>query len=180
MLIQRERATVPLRYRVRGAESFALRVIALRGDEAADALAMGDDIEAGDARASSILCGLAAACVYVGDAPAFGSASDVRRLSSGEVSELCAEVHRALSQCSPLYAVSDARAWHSALKDGATHARNYTMAARVASCVDVVGGFQKAYRHQRPDRWFGLPTCELTDGQLMAYDAARSAFEKDQ
>jgi hypothetical protein len=178
MLIQRERASIPLLYRVRGAESFALRVVALRGDEAADALALGDDIEAGDARASSILCGLAA-CVYVGDAPAFGSAADVRRLSSGEVSELCAEVHHALGQCSPLYALSDARQWLSVLKDGAEHRRNISMAARVASCIDVVGGFQKAYRHQRPDRWFGLPACELTDGQLMAYDAARSVFEKD-
>jgi hypothetical protein len=104
---------------------------------------------------------------------------NVRRLSSGEVAELCADVLRALSQCSPLYAVSDATQWHAVLKNGAMHHRNYTMAARVASCVDVVGGFQKAYRHQRPDRWFGLPTCELTDGQLMAYDAARSVFEKD-
>jgi hypothetical protein len=179
MLIQRERASVPLRYRVRGAESFALRVVALRGDEAGDALALGDDIEAGDERSLSILCGLAAACVYVGNEPAFGSVANVRRLSSGEVAELCADVLRALSQCSPLYAVSDATQWHAVLKNGAMHHRNYTMAARVASCVDVVGGFQKAYRHQRPDRWFGLPTCELTDGQLMAYDAARSVFEKD-
>lgn len=179
MLIQRERASIPLRYRVRGAESFALRVVALRGDEAADALAMGDDIEAGDVRASSILCGLAAACVYVGEAPAFGSASDVRRLSSGEVSELCAEVHQALGRCSPLYALSDARKWHAVLALGAGHDSNRANAARVASSIDVVGGFQKAYRHQRPDRWFGLATCELTDGQLMAYDAARSVFEKD-
>lgn len=179
MLIQRERASIPLRYRVRGAESYALRVVALRGDEAADALADGDNIEVDEARASRVLCALAAACVYTGDVRAFGSASDVRRLSSGEVGELCAEVHQALSICSPVYQIAEARAWTTVLKTGAEHNRNISMAARVASCVDVVGGFQKAYRHQRPDRWFGVPTAELTDGQLLAYDAARSVFEKD-
>lgn len=179
MLIQTERASWPIRYRIRGAESYALRVVALSGIEAANALAGCEDIDAPESRGSLMLCELMVASLYTGNERAFQSASEVMSLLSTEVTVLGNEVHDALSKCSPVYQLTDGRAWRNALEEGAAHIRNVSAAARVASCVDVVGGFQKPYRGPRPDRWFGKPIAELTDGQLMAYDAARAVFEKD-
>lgn len=176
-LIQRQRASWPLRFRVRGAESLSLSVVALRGLEAAEALdVLGEDPSR---VASDKMGGLIAACVAVHGKPAFRSSADVGMLDETEVRTLGVEVYETLARISPVMHVIDLPAWQRALKDGAMHVGNMLTSVRVAACVDIVGGFQKVVRVARPDRWFGMPIADLTDGQLLAYDAARAAFEKE-
>lgn len=177
MLIQRQRATWPLRFRVRGAEHLPLEVVALRGLEASNAL---DVLSEEPARAASDrMCGLIAASVHVRGQPAFRSAAEVGMLDETEVKQLGAQVYEALFRVSPILHLIDSTAWRDVLKTGATEKANMLTAARVATCVEIVSGFTKVVRTPRPDRWFGMPISELTDGQLLAYDAARAAFEKE-
>ncbi len=178
MLIQRQRASMPLKFRVRGAEHFALCAVALTGLEAADALAESDDVDlsiAGTVRVSGVI----AAVVHCNGKRAFRSVEQVGLLSETEASQLGIEVYAAISTISPIIQLIDAPKWKQRLANGARHRSNMATAARVASCVTPIAGFKDVVREAHPDKWFGLPVCELTDGQLLAFDAARAAFERD-
>lgn len=169
---------MPLKYRVRGAEHIALYVVGLRADEGAEVIDAGADCDEASIVASHRACALISACVYLDGDRAFPTPKHAKQLFEPELVELHQEVVEAISRISPLYALIDYRAWVDALKTGASHPSNRAMAFRVAQCVDVVGGFTKAYKHPRPDRWYGVPISELTDGQLLAYDAACALYER--
>ncbi len=90
---------------------------------------------------------------------------------------MSAEVRLALDTVSPTYVLSDVAEWHRVLVAGARHPTNWWTVREMANCVDVSLGPGQAFAHERPDRYFGLPVRELTDGHLMAYRAARAATE---
>ena len=67
--------------------------------------------------------------------------------------------------------------WEMALEKGVKHASNATETMRIASCYDVAVGFAGVARHRRPDRYFGMPVADLTEGQALAFDTAYNLIE---
>lgn len=176
MLLQRPRATAPIVYRIRGAEDIPLRVRALSSlDEAAilDA-AEGEDGLGGSRAASELL----ARALLTSEGSAFASASDVDALEPSEVVSLSRAVRAALDVISPTYARHDHVAWARALKKGATAPGNWAATLALGGCMDHAFGFGSGRCVERPDRYFGVPLADLTDGQWMVYRAAVEAFEE--
>ena len=119
---------------------------------------------------SRVTAGLIATSVVTTRGRAFNSSTEVLGLSDGEVSQFGLEVLRALHAISPTYHHSNVEAWRMALKEGAQHGSNITEALTMYRSCDRVGMNGVAW--ERPDRYFGLPMCELTDGQLLVYSAS--------
>jgi hypothetical protein len=82
----------------------------------------------------------------------------------------------ALEVISPSFRRIDEEAWERRLVEGAKMDSNVEQAIALAACVDG------ELRHgvPRPERYFGLPAGELTDGQRLVFRAARRAvFDED-
>lgn len=99
------------------------------------------------------------------------SYSQLTSLDSRACDGVVATVTEALSTIAPLRAGVDLLAWGATLKRGAETGFNSFQLARVDPCVER----RKSGWATRPDVFFGLPMCQITDGQLMAFDAARKA-----
>jgi hypothetical protein len=122
---------------------------------------------------------LTAACLWTTAGKAFRSASEIAGcLDDRTVLDLTMATMAALDVCSPSYTRSDWKAWELALVNGASDRSNITHAMHMTMCADVTIGFGGSCTIGRPDRYFGLPVAELTDGHLMAFEAARTAAEK--
>ncbi len=169
-LLRRPRPQQALTFRVTGAEHIQLFVRSLKNLEYAEVFESGDDVELSQLAISTITAELIAATVFTKNHRAFSSADAVMRLSGTEIGQLGKEVLDVVHLISPTYQRSDAQAWKMALKEGAGHASNIYEAMSMYRSCDRVG--MDATVYERPDRYFGLPVCELTDGQLMAYAAA--------
>jgi hypothetical protein len=130
-----------------------------------------------DAAESNLWRGLVAASLMTDDGPAFSSPDLVGCMASHLFDAMSAEVRLALDTVSPTYVLSDLAEWERALIAGARHPSNRWTVREMANCVAVSLGPSQAFCHERPDRYFGLPVRELTDGHLMAYRAARAAVE---
>ncbi len=91
-------------------------------------------------------------------------------LRDADVAKLIAAVGPTLRACSPSYRLSNVQSWRQRLIEGAELESH--LAVRLAYCADG----DTVYGAPRPDRFFGLPIGELTDGQWLAYRAARFAF----
>jgi len=144
-------------------------------DEAHDGAA---DVDAGSRRMDAVGLRLAAATVVdARGAPAFGSFADLAALPGPVADAIVGAALDGLSVVSPTYARSDFIAWRDALLRGARDVTNRGTAGIMASAHDVVILPSRAFFHERPDRYFGLPLCALTDGQLMAFRAARMDLE---
>lgn len=177
LLLQTPRASLPLSYRFPFAADVELRVQALTSVELAAAEDAAADIGDDGTRASVTARHILAACVTLDNgSPAFTDAAAVGMLTDREVGGLMAAVDPVLQGCSPTYSTSDARAWHRALRDGA--AANWHVASALGQCVDVAYGWSAMRIMPRPDRYFGLPQHALTDGQWMAFRAARELVEE--
>lgn len=175
-LLERPYAVAPLDYRIPGVEDVPLRVRALSGrDYGAASRAGRDPGEIGRARfAKEILC----RALLTPDGPAFASADEVGALRPDEAVELDAAVGLALAPISPVYGWSDVEAWMRVLQVGAEHPSNIGALYALAGCVDTAIGSTVYVRTERPDRYFGVPIADITDGQWMAYRAARRTIEK--
>jgi len=169
-LLRRPRPQQALNFRVRGAEHIKLYARALKSLEQAEAFEAGDDIELEQLTVSAITAELISLTVYTPRGRAFGSSDDVMRLSGNEIGQLGSEVLNVLHAISPTYSRSDTGAWEMALKKGAQDLSNIHEAMSMYRSCDRVGMDGTVY--ERPDRYFGLPICELTDGQLMVFSAA--------
>jgi hypothetical protein len=110
------------------------------------------------------------ATVFTRKGRAFATAEQAAMLNATEIDTLGKEVLDALHYISPTYQGSDLAAWNIALKEGASHSLNFQEALLMYRSCDRVG--MDATVYERPDRYFGLPMCELTDGQLMVFSAA--------
>lgn len=175
ILLQRPRAVAPLPRRITGAEHVALRVRAISGlDEAAIADAADG---AGPIAGSRAAAELLVRALLTDDGPAFASASDVGALMDFEAMALAREVRAVLDVISPTYVRSDVGAWAATLKKGAYAAVNWAETLVIGGCVDYAFGMGFGRFTERPDRYFGLPLAEMTDGQWMAYRAALDVVE---
>lgn len=170
LLSTRERPCVDLGYRLPLAPDVLLRVQGLRGPEMAAAY----HVDSPDRmRGASTAAARVVACSLLDDdGLAFGSAGDLGGLTLSELTQLGGAVHAALATISPTYGRSDIGAWSARLTEGAKDDGNYFTAITMANCTDVVMGMGGAAYMPRPDRYYGKPVIELTDGQLMAYRAA--------
>jgi hypothetical protein len=175
ILLQRPRAVAPLTRRITGAEGIALRVRAVSGlDEAAVA----DAAEgAGPTGASRAAAELISRALFTSDGPAFATAADVGVLMDFEAVALARDVRAVLDVISPTYARCDVGAWASILKKGAHAAMNWAETLALGGCVDIAYGFSTGRLIERPDRYFGVPLAEMTDGQWMVYRAALDVVE---
>lgn len=69
--------------------------------------------------------------------------------------------------------------WIARLKEGALSGLNQTAAVAMAESRDMVAHFNaKPSLLPRPERYFGRPACDLTEGQLWAYRAACEALDR--
>ncbi len=105
----------------------------------------------------------------------FRSADDVDALPAHEAEALCRAAWEALSVVSPVWRWANHGAWHTALCRGAKDPSNAVPAYLLGQCYDG-GGYSRLV--ERPERYWACPQYELTDGQLMAYRAARTVFEE--
>lgn len=153
----------------------ALRVRAVSGlDEAAIA----DAAEgAGPTWASRVSAELISRALFTDDGPAFATAADVGALMDFEATALARDVRAVLDVISPTYARCDVGAWAAALKQGAHATANWAETLALGGCVDISYGFGTGRLIERPDRYFGVPLADMTDGQWMVYRAAVDIVE---
>ena len=174
-LLQRPRPKWPLEFRVKGVEHIPLHVVGMRSIEAADLHEGLSEIEIREIRGYESAARVIALCAHTRKGRAFTSAEEVMMLSSLEVNELGWEITRALQYCSPTFRRSDTKAWSLALREGAEHMSNFYESLTMYRSCDRVG--MDGVISERPDRYFGIPMCELTDGQLMVFSAAVEAIK---
>jgi len=169
LLVQRPRAEMPIAFRFAGIDE-PLAVRALRGPESS-AQWPEEGLPASVAEGRH-LAGLIAAALRHRGAPVFETPEQASDLAPGEFYALAGAVVEALSVISPLLGRVDRDAWLTTLAKGAWHPSNRVDAEAMCLAHDVVLG-SKVYYHPRPDRYYGAPLCELTDGQMLAFTAAR-------
>ena len=157
-----------------------LRVVALKSTEINETVFACDSIEPPEARSGAFTEWLISKALVL-DEPsypsAFASPDEVGSLDDHEIRELAGAVDWALSRIGPTYARSDTAAWKDVLRRGARN--NLAEAYSLGGCVDISMGPTSRYTIARPDRYFGVPLVELTDGHWMAYRAAREVWEED-
>jgi hypothetical protein len=124
-------------------------------------------------RRALIMAELAALTLHNGERRVFASARDVLALDEDYADIVMHTTLLELERIAPSYRRSDVAAWLRQLELGAVHGENHSLATRLACSVDVSLGKGAV---PRPDRFFGVPTGALTDGQWLAYRAARHAL----
>lgn len=165
MLIPLPRPTLPIAYRIRGAERVPLTVRALRSSEYAEAI---------EGDASTVPARLIAAALLTDGRPAFGSPDEVLYLDERELVDLAVHVRAALRIIGPTLITSDTASWARALEEGCAAGSNMYDALALGGCMNVSWGMGRKAVHvtQDPERWFGVPQRELLDCHWMAYFAA--------
>lgn len=177
LLLRRPRPVLPLAFRLPFAPTLALSVRGLTALEDAEVV----DVDAAlteEVRRSEVTRGLMVACLLADGRPAFGSPDEVDALTEDENDALLAAIAPAFNTVSPLRRRIDLDAWQDRLRKGAQHPANINAAATVAAAVHTVVGWSGVVRESAPERYFGLPLADLTDGQLLAYSAAKAVFDK--
>lgn len=150
------RPTVPISYRIAGADEVALAVRAISGAEYGD----GDPLA------------VIAAAVVIDGRPAFRSADSVKRLYAWEAEQLCNHVAEALARCSPIFGLSNLFTWTRKLRVGAAHPSNQLTTQTLGSSFEMAGRLLL----DRPERFFGITPRELVDAHWFAYRAAKAHF----
>jgi hypothetical protein len=169
LLLGAPRPALPISHRVRGLEDVPLEVRALRPLQEAALYDAVTALEHEESRPRALVAEVVAASLWTPDGPAFDSGEGVGVLYDGEADLLAAAVLTALDIVSPSYRTAEVKAWDAVLAEGARAPANISMALALGGCVEV--GWRAT---PRPDLYFGLALRELTDGQWMAYRAARA------
>jgi hypothetical protein len=144
-----------------------------------------DEAEAIDARAEApellratlIAADTTALALHEGAAPVFADGDELLRMfTEREATALMHAALDALAVISPSFRTIDEEAWERRLAEGAKMGSNVEQAIALAACVD--GDLRHGI--PRPERYFGLPAGQLTDGQRLVFRAARRAvFDED-
>ena len=171
LLIGRPRPVLPIAYRFPGI-SVPLSVRGLRGAELHEATDAAGDLDVEAIRSDATAAGIIAASLLAQGEPVFASAGDVLDLDESTFYGVRNAVLDALGIVSPIYSVSPHGLWLERLAKGAQHSSNHATASAMVSAHDVLLG-AKAFFIERPHQFFGMPLADLTDGQLMAFRAAR-------
>ena len=164
------RITRDLDYKIKGAEDVELAVRALSSHEFYTAT---DRAKSSAFRPAYIVT----ASLLADGEKAFSEPEDIFGLAQEEVSALFAAVAVALAKISPLYSLIDYPVWNSKLQEGALHSSNLSTALAMSECVDIVAGPSSTIVVPRPERYYGLPVSKLSDGQRMAFNAARKSID---
>ena len=178
-LLRRPRPWAPVPYQFPGT-TIPLHVRALTPYEAACAMDVDVPEAPQAALADQALAGLVVASLYEPGGPAFASADQAGRMPQREWARLMTASLTALYGVMPSRQFckdADWQEWTKALTKGAQHPSNLTETIRLAACHDISVGFAGVARKRRPDRYFGLPDADLTEGQQMAFDAAFNFIE---
>jgi hypothetical protein len=175
LLLQRPRATAPIDYRIRGAEDVPLRVRALSSIDEAE---IGDSDGPSDQRMARAATEIIHRSLLTPQGLAFASPDEVGALMSTEAAELARACRLALDTISPTYTRHDVEALNRKLIEGGKADGNWPTALALGGCVDVSYGYGIARTSERPDRYFGVPLAELTDGQWMVFRASRKILEE--
>lgn len=101
---------------------------------------------------------------------------DVADLPEPEFAALRRAVSGALDTISPMYGRADVNAWRATLVEGLKHPSNHVIRRALGGAYDIAGG-ARARIIERPERFFGMPQREMTDGHWILYRAARALFE---
>jgi hypothetical protein len=124
--------------------------------------------------------------LYENGRQVFASEDSVDQLDGDDFTAVSAAVMPALGVVSPVYGMSDTDAWRGVLVAGCKHASNMHTAGVLGSCVSETSVSKPAgkgrvlhtlHRRERPDRFFGLPLGQLTDGHWLCFRAARRYVE---
>jgi hypothetical protein len=170
LLIQRPRPALEVDHRASFAPNVPLRVVALTAAEYGTAIDVAEAFSFDMMRWRSSMAALVQASLYVGQERAFQSVEAVGELMDEHVEELVGIVTSALAIIGPQYAGSNVDAWDKVLRKGAEHVSNLSTTMVLGGCVGQHG--------EEPERFFGCPLSQLTDGQLMAYRAANKVANK--
>lgn len=100
-------------------------------------------------------------------------------LEEDEARQVVNATLKALGVISPSFQRCDYTAWLARLQLGAAHFSNRPQAHALANCCDIAIGWSGHCRTARPDRYYGVPIGQLTDGQWLAYRAARKSMSHD-
>ena len=175
LLLQRPRPVLPLSLRLNIAPEAALSVRALTALEDEATRDIDDSIPAEVRRSTWVMRTIAAALLADGEA-AFSSAAQVGQFSEPEIIAMGGAVLDALAIIGPTYRYSDAPQWANVLARGAAHNSNVSITSGIGQAA--LDRWQRgSWLRYDYSGFFGLPLIELTDGQRMAYDAARKVFE---
>ncbi len=177
-MLVKPRIIMPLDYRLISAPQLQLAVRSLRGVEDAECYTLGVAHEIPELRNDDIGRRLvvAALCKLSGDP--LTTYEDLGGLPSAELSTLAAVVSGALDGISPTHWRCNVTEWIRVLSKGALHVTNRPEVLAIVHCGDVAIGYSGGNRTPRPDRYFGMPVSDLTDGQRMAIEAAHEAYEE--
>ncbi len=172
LLLKTPRPTLPVDFPLAGADGEAFFVRAVTGYEVFSNYdrSLHEVAKLEDAR---FIQHLVALSLCTSEGLVFGSHDAVGMLDEDDFARVAAAVLPALWAISPAYGYSDSEAWIRRLTAGAGHHTNMHSAALLGHCMDA--GFSLVIA--RPDRFFGLPTGQLTDGHMLCYYAARRLVE---
>jgi hypothetical protein len=176
LLLGRPRPVLPIAFRFPWAPDVALAVRGLTALEDASAGDVDPDLPEA-VRRSEVTRRLIASWLLADGRPAL-SPEDVGDIDEGEADALLGAILPAARIVSPQYRTADTEAWGEALKKGAKHPSNRALAGLVAFSAEVVAGFGVTAQISAPDRYFGIPYADLTDGQIMAYQAAKKLADE--
>lgn len=173
LLTTRPRPVWSLDFRIRAAPSVALFVRALTGKEDAAAFTSSwdepEEIQNGVAARNLVTVALCDA-----QARPMLDYDHTGQLDERELYQLALAVMGGLNIVSPVFWRCAIDAWRAKLRSGAQHFTN------VADMMTMAESGEPTYdlgtRQWRPDRYYGAPLCDLTDGQILAYDAAQLAY----
>ncbi len=176
LLLRHPRPVLPIAFRLPFAPHVALSVRGITALEDAEVVDV-DPTMPEEVRRSEVARRLIAVALLADGALAFGGADDVGGLTDAEVAVLTHHVATAAHAISPVCRVAGPE-WMSALERGAAHPSNASACGAIWSSVEVVATPRTVITRPRPDRYFGMPLADMTDGQRMAYAAAKSLFDK--
>lgn len=131
-----------------------------------------------EARRSEVARRLLAAWVIADGRPAFATPDEVGALTEPEFFALWASARAAANIVSPQYRTAHPDEWAATLEAGARHPSNRAIGGVIHYSTEVVVGLGGSAVIAAPDRYFGVPYADLTDGQIMAYQAAKKVFDK--
>ncbi len=171
LLLRSPRAALPIALPIAGAPPGAYRACALHPLDEVEAI----ERHAGapePLRPTLVAAELTALALHDGDARVFAGGAELLRLfTERDAVALMRAAIDALDVISPSFRRIDEEAWERRLAEGAKTGGNAEQAIALALCMDdgVRAGMP------RPERYFGLPAGQLTDGQRLVFRAARRA-----
>lgn len=177
LLLRRPRPILPIDLRLPVAPHVALSVRGLTALEDAE-VADVDPALPQELVRSTLMRRLIAAHLLADGALAFASAEEVGGLTEHELATLGRAVFTAATIISPTYRASSQEAWRAALEQGARHSSNHGLVCVIASASEPLVLPRKILEVGAPERYFSAALADLTDGQIMAFTAAKAVYDK--